>query len=79
MQTRDELLVKYQGVAVAVYLREELKPGAKVMATFCNLFPSLDAAMTALRRQSGIIELIRAGGIRLSDDELALLEIEQAA
>jgi phage terminase small subunit len=76
MSTREEIVEKYQGAAVAVYLRQELKPGAGVMATFCDQYPCLLSAAEALRSRGGGVEMIRAGGHLLSDDEVALLAFD---
>lgn len=61
--------------AVVVVLRQDVKRGGEILATYHMEYPDLAAALSAIRGDlnAGRVEVISVAGRQLSDDEVTAL------
>lgn len=64
-----------EDVEVVVVLRQDMKRGGEIMATYQMEYPDLAAAFSAIRGDlnAGRVEVITVAGRQLSDDEVTAL------
>ena len=75
MTTPTDILGRYAHADIAVTLRQSVKRGGELMATYRMDYPSIEVALDEICDdiEAGRVEAIEAGGAKLSDDEMSAL------
>ena len=75
MTRPTDILARYAHVEVAVVLRQDIKRGGEILATYRMEYPSIEAALDEVCEDlsAGRVESIEAAGAKLSTDEMAAL------
>lgn len=75
MATPTDILAKYAHADIAVVLRQDVKRGGELMATYRMEYPSIEVALDEICDDitAGRVETIEASGSQLSDDEMSAL------
>lgn len=75
MTKPTDILAKYAHADIAVVLRQDVKLGGELMATYRMEYPSIEVALDEICDDitAGRVEMIEASGSRLSHDEMSAL------